>query len=402
MPTAYQNRTWYRVLVRRLKSLRSLLIIVLLCLLLSCIGIVLYDFAFTSWVQPEVKSAQLEYLLQIGKQLEEQYEGQSLESILKQLPEAVAKADVEFLLISSPEYLAEIQAIQTFVDGLNISIVTTDGIVNGYLHRSQWPFYQRAETLCFIFIAMGFYLPLLVTSIYFLKRYLGKKQQLAVDDAKLSLRMMAHEIKRPLQKMMLAVEMLDEPIQGKNQHDLWSSVQHSVEEISLLVDEALWLARVNHGPLVPQPSHFSVGRLVSKTVKELSTRNDKVTVEVISDGDTPQDFLADQYLFHRALVNLLTNAFRYGGNHVQVSWKWTDQELVFSVQDNGDGIPDNLKAQVLKPFVSGIGMSMARPQGGVGLSIVKSIMDSHSGSVVIADSSLGGVAVMLSWPLVKS
>ena len=103
--------------------------------------------------------------------------------------------------------------------------------------------------------------------------------------------------------------------------------------------------------------------------------------------------------FSRLIVNLVSNGFRYA-KKVEVNILHTEDELVITVDDDGPGIPVNMREEVFKPFFR---LDEARNQDasgtGLGLSIAQDIARSHDGNITLDDSPLGGLRVKVEVPL---
>lgn len=103
--------------------------------------------------------------------------------------------------------------------------------------------------------------------------------------------------------------------------------------------------------------------------------------------------------FSRLIGNLVSNGFRYA-KKVEVDILHTKDELVITVDDDGPGIPANMREEVFKPFFR---LDEARNQDasgtGLGLSIAQDIARSHGGNITLDDSPLGGLRVKVEVPL---
>ncbi|WP_279090054.1 ATP-binding protein [Bartonella apis] len=103
--------------------------------------------------------------------------------------------------------------------------------------------------------------------------------------------------------------------------------------------------------------------------------------------------------FSRLVSNLVSNSFRYAKN-VDVAIVHGDDDLVIIIDDDGPGIPANMRDEVFKPFFR---LDEARNQDasgtGLGLSIAQDIARSHGGNIVLDDSPTGGLRVIVEIPL---
>ena len=102
--------------------------------------------------------------------------------------------------------------------------------------------------------------------------------------------------------------------------------------------------------------------------------------------------------FRRLLFNLVANAARHG-DRIAISANHENRWLVVNVDDDGPGIPADLREEVFKPFVR---LDEARNQdeggSGLGLAIARDIARSHGGDIVLGDSPLGGLRATVRLP----
>ena len=114
----------------------------------------------------------------------------------------------------------------------------------------------------------------------------------------------------------------------------------------------------------------------------------KVNIEL--DGDFPQVF-ADEEAMSQALHNILDNAAKFSGpeKYIGVNVIRRQDSVEIAVQDRGVGIPENEQKRVFDKFYRGKQASSVSPTGtGLGLTLVKHIMDAHKGEIS-CDSQLG-------------
>jgi two-component system sensor histidine kinase RstB len=108
---------------------------------------------------------------------------------------------------------------------------------------------------------------------------------------------------------------------------------------------------------------------------------------------------ADERQFQRAIENLLRNALRYAHECVVVEVQADATGVVVEVRDDGPGIPPEQWTSVLEPFVRiDAPRSRAHRGLGLGLAIVRRIVQAHGGLVMVTDAREGGTCVRTIWP----
>ncbi len=203
----------------------------------------------------------------------------------------------------------------------------------------------------------------------------------------------SHEFRSPLTRMKLAIEMIqDESVQ--------ESLQQEVRELEAMVTELLESERLNseaRGLTVAPTDLVSI-------VKELAE-----TYQSVGSGirlvDAPQRVRLplDRHRVQMAVRNVIDNAVKYSRPEhgpVILRVEVTSDAALVSVQDHGLGIPPDEQSQIFEPFYR-IDPSRTRHTGGygLGLSLVKKIMNAHGGEVLLHSEVDRGSTFTLKFPL---
>ena len=218
---------------------------------------------------------------------------------------------------------------------------------------------------------------------------------------------MSHELRTPLNAIIGFSEMMTREVYGPigNEHytayvgDIHMSGTHLLQIINDILD----LSKAEAGKLEINEDIFDL-RDIIRSVRQLIGA--RVRESGLTDGaDIPADlpFLcADERKTKQVLLNLVANAVKFTapGGHIEIISRFSpDAGMTFTVADNGIGIaPDDLE-RVLKPFEQ-VDSSFTRShQGtGLGLPLVKAIMELHGGTLHL-DSELGsGTRVTVTFP----
>ncbi|MPN12818.1 Sensor histidine kinase ResE [bioreactor metagenome] len=115
-------------------------------------------------------------------------------------------------------------------------------------------------------------------------------------------------------------------------------------------------------------------------------------ISIIFDTEVEEKVIAcDEDKLERVILNLLSNAIKFTnpGGSIQVNIYDRGNSLIVSVKDSGFGIPKDMHSKIFEPFTQGDSLLRRRAEGsGIGLSLVKSLVELHGGKVSI-DSELG-------------
>ncbi|MFW6367291.1 MAG: sensor histidine kinase [bacterium] len=119
-------------------------------------------------------------------------------------------------------------------------------------------------------------------------------------------------------------------------------------------------------------------------------------IEIDGDAETPT-LEADPIRLEQALVNLLRNAIQAcGSGTVRLGWRTEDKRMVFAVEDDGPGIPEEVRPRLFEPFFTTKNVGEGT---GLGLAVVYGIVEEHDGDIQIDKSELGGTSVRISLPM---
>ena len=197
----------------------------------------------------------------------------------------------------------------------------------------------------------------------------------------------SHDLKTPLTRMKLELEFCDD----KN---LQFALLNDIEDMEKMIDSYLSFAK----GISPENSE----RInVNKTIQNLIRKLNKGKYDI--SFDAKKEFFATvrPLAFERAISNIIMNAIRYGKKKIAVSIKEDDNQLLIIIEDNGNGIPEERRDEMFKPFAR-LDKSRNSKTGGVGLglSIVQEVIHQHGGEIqLLSSEKLGGLKVQIELPL---
>lgn len=197
---------------------------------------------------------------------------------------------------------------------------------------------------------------------------------------------LAHELRNPLVPIRNALEIMR--LSGNAPAILETSramIERQVKHLVRLIDDLLDVARLSRGLIKLKLDAVDVGYVVSTAVESVRPFVTKAKHELrIVLPEEPLNLRADSTRLAQILYNLLHNAAKYTdpGGEIQLSVEREGEEVVFRVKDNGPGIPDDMIEEIFEIFtqVSRKGDSVASGLG-VGLSLVKTLVELHGGRV---------------------
>jgi PAS domain S-box-containing protein len=215
----------------------------------------------------------------------------------------------------------------------------------------------------------------------------------------------AHEFRTPLAGIAATTELLVEEGPDLTQGELTElleTISLSTLHLQTLVDNLLESTTIEAGcfqvhrrPISPQDVIQKAGELMSPLFKR---RSQKLVVTAPQDLPT---FWADPNRLVQVLVNLLSNASKFspmGGSIYLAAWQ-EDDMLGMAVMDTGPGLPTGRYADMFKRFVTGSQPREAQYGIGLGLSVVKAIVEAHGGQVGAENRPEGGAKVWFNIPV---
>ena len=210
---------------------------------------------------------------------------------------------------------------------------------------------------------------------------------------------LAHELRTPIANMLGEAQVaLTRDRTADEYRETIESAVAECERLSRIVDNLLFVARVDAAREPIARKRFDARAAVEKIAEFYQTVADDHHVTITCSGNG--QIYADPDLFERAVGNLLDNALRFtaahGSIHVGLAKRNTDFEV--SVSDNGCGIGAEHLPRVFDRFYRAES-SRSSDGAGLGLALVKSIVDLHGGSAKIDSELSQGTTVKLTFPL---
>jgi signal transduction histidine kinase len=209
----------------------------------------------------------------------------------------------------------------------------------------------------------------------------------------------SHELRTPIARIRFAMEMVRE-LDDKNQQSKYlQTMDDNIEELDGLVDELLTYARFDR----EQPDlNIDTQNIVStchQVIEKFQLTHSQLKIQCTNPSEQILNCRYDQDAITRALDNLVRNACRYAKLQIQVSVQIVDRQVLVSVDDDGQGIPIESRDKLFQPFVR-LDQSRDRSSGGIGLGLamVKRLLELHQGSAKVIDTKLGGASFVMAWP----
>jgi signal transduction histidine kinase len=196
----------------------------------------------------------------------------------------------------------------------------------------------------------------------------------------------SHELRSPLARMRMAIELLP----GAERPELKAQLYKDIEELDALIDELLMASRLD---TLDRSSHLEEVDVLALLAEEASRSGADVGGEAIVVRGDPR-------LLRRLLRNLLENARRHaGGAQVEASVSARDGKALLMVADRGPGVADAERERIFEPFYRPPGAKESDGGVGLGLALVRQIARRHGGEVRYRARQNGGSIFEVELPL---
>jgi two-component system sensor histidine kinase GlrK len=234
---------------------------------------------------------------------------------------------------------------------------------------------------------------------------MGRSLQRSAEQRAEMMQHISHEIRIPLQTIHSAYYLLAEQIRGpinERQRDLLTTIRRNVDRIADFSNQFLDLARIEAGKM-----EFTLVQTDLRAVVEAAVANAKPAAAAA--GITLLDSLqmcppveADPLRLEQALGNLLSNAVKYSeaGGTVTVRCGPVDDAVIISIQDTGIGISQEDLPHVFTKFFRASQGRTKRSGTGLGLALVKAIVDHHRGTVTVESVKGEGSTFIIRLPAI--
>lgn len=212
----------------------------------------------------------------------------------------------------------------------------------------------------------------------------------------------SHELKTPLAILMGELEIaLRLPIEDDDIKATLVSCLEEVERLNNVVQGLLELSRAETGQVVLDRQVMNLSALASDICEDVEILAEPKGINVITSIDSGIIIYGDTVRLHQALLNLIENAIKYTetGGMVSVELTADSERATLRIHDTGVGIPDDQLPHIYDRFYRVDQSRSQRISGsGLGLSIVKWVVESHEGTIIVSSEEGKGTSFMISIP----
>jgi signal transduction histidine kinase len=217
----------------------------------------------------------------------------------------------------------------------------------------------------------------------------------------------SHELKTPLTSMKIQTQMLKRSILKEDPsilnfdrlRKLVECDERQINRVTRLIDNMLDIVRIASGKLIVNPASVDLCSIVQEVAERTADQFSHAGCQLFIESCGAAEGYGDRFRLEQVVTNLVNNAIKYGaGKSIQMSIKTEGDKAVLQVQDQGIGIARFDHERIFRQFERAVNSNEVSGLG-LGLYIVKQILDAHHGTIRV-ESELGrGANFIVELPL---
>ncbi|MCB1215238.1 MAG: two-component system sensor histidine kinase CreC, partial [Deltaproteobacteria bacterium] len=208
---------------------------------------------------------------------------------------------------------------------------------------------------------------------------------------------LTHELKSPLTSLMGAAELLENPPSEEARLKLLNNIQSESQRLKSIVERLLGLAALEAQRELDKQEEISLKNWLKPILESLKTKITQKSLRLENQIEEGLCIKGDPFLLETSLRNLLENAIDFSPPQsvLRVLGFQQDKKIIFKIQDQGPGIPDYAQTRVYEKFYSLPRPDTGKKSSGLGLSLVKEIIELHDSQIHLENLKEGGLEVTL-------
>lgn len=213
----------------------------------------------------------------------------------------------------------------------------------------------------------------------------------------------SHELRTPITAAYMSIELIERYGKNWDQNKIdehHKRIKDTIEQLTQIVESLLTVSRADAGKMEFKPRKTDISLLCGKLVDSLNLSDKAMhSIKLVSPKEAKL-FKVDPSLINTILLNLLSNSIKYSpdGGKIELKIKDAADKLIFTVKDNGIGIPEKDIPHIFEPFHRGENINEIRGTG-LGLSIVKNAVDLHGGTIRVESKAGKGTSFIIELPV---
>ncbi|WP_413161063.1 sensor histidine kinase [Capilliphycus salinus ALCB114379] len=215
----------------------------------------------------------------------------------------------------------------------------------------------------------------------------------------------SHEFRTPLTTISFSAGLLENysnKISEQKKQTHFQRIKQGIEQMTNLLEDVLIVGKLESGHLEISLTPVDLEKFCRTLAEKMQAKTDKHSIVFNSEGLNFQGIF-DENILRQLLKNLLSNAIKYSpdGGEIQLNLICENNQAIFRIKDRGIGIPKKDLSRVFTNFYRGTNIGTISGTG-LGLSLVKKIVDLHQGEISIESEENVGTEIRVTLPLESS
>ncbi len=219
--------------------------------------------------------------------------------------------------------------------------------------------------------------------------------------------MVAHELRTPLNTLFLEAQLRKMQLDRGNTaifdaaylQKMVARDQRQIQSMVRLIDDMLDVSRIRSNRLSIRPTEVDLSVLLARVVGNLSNQAAAVSSSITLEASHGLTGVWDEFRIEQVVINLLTNALRYGkGSPVKITLAAVTEGVQIQVQDHGVGISEDNQKRIFEQFERVVGNDGTGGLG-LGLYITRQLVEAHGGQISVKSRESEGTVFTVTLPL---
>lgn len=204
----------------------------------------------------------------------------------------------------------------------------------------------------------------------------------------------SHELKTPLMTIQGYAEGIrDGVFEGEASERGLELIVAEISRLKKIINEMILLAKLDSEENIYKEETVKVADVITSTVDRALPIASEKQVEVTHVVETDAALFVDTEKLLRAMMNIVSNGVRHAESHVEIRAFVENKQLKITVEDDGEGIAQEMMPQLFQRFIKG-----KNGETGLGLAISRAIIERSNGSISVGQSKLGGAQFTITFP----
>ena len=233
--------------------------------------------------------------------------------------------------------------------------------------------------------------------------HMAEHLQRSMESQKRLIQDISHELRSPIARLQIALELARKRLQSHEQQDL-DRIETECQQLNDIITTLLNLPAYELQPELALNDQVDIGELLNTLSEDLNYSSQHAPIHIVNQLENSLIMQANGQLLRSALENVMKNAQHYSEQNqpVQVTLSRHQDELEILCQDSGPGVPEDKVTEIFKPFYR---TSEARERStgghGLGLAIAKRAVELHQGHITAFNVQPKGLCIHIKLPIIS-